>query len=195
MPISKATGKSVAPAAKGDLVVGSATNDAAVLSVASTAGHVLTVDSSTTTGLKWAAPAAGGKVLQVVEGTTDTTTTISVVDWTDTGLTASITPSSTSSKILVLVTQQGGKTNTRSGSFRLLRGATVISVNIYQWDDGNITDFQAAAVAMAKLDSPNTTSSVTYKTQAFRSTQGSVIAQPFGTAQSNSQIILMEIGA
>ena len=56
MPITKASGQAVAPAAKGDLVVGSATNDAAVLGVGS-ADQVLTVDSSTTTGLKWATPA------------------------------------------------------------------------------------------------------------------------------------------
>ena len=53
MPITKASGNAVAPAAKGDLVVGSATNDASVLSVGSN-GQVLTVDSATTTGVKWA---------------------------------------------------------------------------------------------------------------------------------------------
>jgi hypothetical protein len=61
MPITKATASSIAPAAKGDLVVGSATNDASVLAVGS-ANQVLTVDSSTSTGLKWAAPAAASFV-------------------------------------------------------------------------------------------------------------------------------------
>ena len=59
MPITKATASSIAPAAKGDLVVGSATNDAAVLGVGSN-DQVLTADSSTATGLKWAAAGGGG---------------------------------------------------------------------------------------------------------------------------------------
>ena len=58
MPITKATASSIAPAAKGDLVVGSATNDAAVLGVGSN-NQVLTADSSTATGLKWATPSSG----------------------------------------------------------------------------------------------------------------------------------------
>jgi hypothetical protein len=58
MAITKATASSVAPAAKGDLVVGSATNDAAVLGVGSN-DQVLTADSSTATGLKWATAASG----------------------------------------------------------------------------------------------------------------------------------------
>jgi len=57
MAITKATASSIAPAAKGDLVAGSATNDAAVLGVGAN-DTVLTADSSTATGLKWAAPSA-----------------------------------------------------------------------------------------------------------------------------------------
>ena len=53
MAITKASSSAVAPGAKGDLVVGSATNDSGILAVGS-ASQVLTVDSSTATGLKWA---------------------------------------------------------------------------------------------------------------------------------------------
>jgi hypothetical protein len=58
MAISKATASSIAPAAKGDLVAGTATNDAAVLGVGAN-DTVLTADSSEATGLKWAAAAGG----------------------------------------------------------------------------------------------------------------------------------------
>lgn len=55
MPITKATASSIAPAAKGDLVVGSATNDASVLAVG-TNGTALVAASGEATGLKWGNP-------------------------------------------------------------------------------------------------------------------------------------------
>jgi hypothetical protein len=60
MAITKATASSIAPAAKGSIVVGSATNDAGVLAVG-TDTHILVADSAESLGMKWAAPAAGGK--------------------------------------------------------------------------------------------------------------------------------------
>ena len=59
MAITKATASSIAPAAKGDLVAGSATNDAAVLTVGAN-GTTLVADSSESVGMKWATPASGG---------------------------------------------------------------------------------------------------------------------------------------
>ncbi len=58
MPITKATASSIAPAAKGDLVVGSATNDAAILAVGANT-YNLVADSAEATGMKWAAAASG----------------------------------------------------------------------------------------------------------------------------------------
>ena len=62
MAITKATASSIAPAAKGSIVVGSATNDAGVLAVG-TNTHILVADSTETLGMKWAAPASGGMTL------------------------------------------------------------------------------------------------------------------------------------
>jgi len=203
MAITKATASSIAPAAKGDLVVGSATNDASVLSVG-TNTHVLTADSTTTTGLKWAAPAGGGKVLQVVEITNSTSNTIASASPTDTNLSGSITPSSASSKVLVIVTQQyrlQRQVNQQiAGYFALLaNGSNVISANEFL-DISTGTDSSGfiawkGSFATTALHSPNTTSSVTYKTQLYVQTtnnNGAIVAQPSGTT---SKLILMEIGA
>jgi hypothetical protein len=60
MPITKASSSAVAPGAKGELVVGSATNDSAILAVGAN-DTVLTADSSTATGVKWAAAGGGAE--------------------------------------------------------------------------------------------------------------------------------------
>jgi hypothetical protein len=85
MAITKATASSIAPAAKGDLVAGSATNDAAVLTVGAN-DTVLTADSSTATGLKWATPAAGGMTLLSTTTLSGTSTTISSINQNYTNL-------------------------------------------------------------------------------------------------------------
>lgn len=78
MPITKASSNAVAAAAKGDLVVGNATNDSGVLAVG-TANQVLTVDSSTATGLKWAT-ASAGSMTQIATGSfSGTSVTISSI--------------------------------------------------------------------------------------------------------------------
>ena len=83
--------------AKGDLVAGTGADTFAKLTVGAN-NTVLTADSSTATGLKWATPAGGGKVLQVVSATTTTEVTSSSSTFADTGLTATITPTSATSQ-------------------------------------------------------------------------------------------------
>ena len=189
--------------AKGDLIVATAADTPAVLTVGS-ANQVLTVDSSTATGLKWATPAAGGKVLQVVSATYSTAVDVTSTTLTDTGLSASITPSSTSSKILIMTTQQlqvrRGTADMRVGLMALLRGSTKIysegtNSDFGMYVDGNTNLQLGIKQNFIYLDSPNTTSSTTYKTQiAVTSTASSagIKAQP----DSNmSSIVLIEIGA
>ena len=78
MAITKATASSIAPAAKGDLVAGTATNDAGVLAVGAN-GTVLTAASGQATGLEWATPASGGMTLLSTTTLSGSTTTISSI--------------------------------------------------------------------------------------------------------------------
>lgn len=188
--------------AKGDLVVGTGADTFSKLTVG-TNGHTLVADSSTSTGLAWAAPAGGGKVLQVVSASSTTDTTVASTTFTDTTLSASITPSSTNSKVLILVTQvtQYNRGNyDAGGGLRIVRGSTAI----YTLDTlhaglfySNVTTSAQLNVtlSMSYLDSPSTTSSTTYKTQGralTTSNSGQAQYQPLSTP---SQIILLEIGA
>jgi hypothetical protein len=181
--------------AKGDLISATADNTPARLAVG-TNGHVLTADSTEATGLKWAAPAGGGKVLQVVNATYSTTTASSTNTFVDTGLTASITPSSVSSKILVIVHQVSisKTTNDTFVGLKLLRGATgIVDFEKAAGYTASSTTANVAGSGTTYLDSPATTSSVTYKTQfASLNNNASVRVQ---TDNSTSTITLMEIGA
>jgi hypothetical protein len=177
--------------AKGDLLVGTADNTVDRLAVG-TDGYTLVADSVEATGLKWVAPAGGGKVLQVVSGTTTTSASSTSPSFVDSGLTASITPSSASSKVLVLLTQFCGKTGDSSTSLRLFRGATQLTEVLYIGDTGDSTS-QNLGYALSYLDTPATTSATTYKTQYAN---GGGVGTAFVQRNSNlSSIVLLEIGA
>ena len=160
-------------------------------------GTVLTADSAEATGLKWQAPAGGGgKVLQVVYGSTSTSVQTASATYSDTGLSASITPSLNTSKVLVLVNQtecfKGGDTRMR---MKLLRGGTdilQIAQNLGNTNSGLTDHF--GSVTCSYLDAPATTSATTYKTQFNnQDATGNTYVQGSGTCTST--IILMEIGA
>ena len=111
-----------------------------------------------------------GSVLQVVHGSTKTNVTATTTANTDTGLSASITPSSASSKILVLVSQNVflyGAT-TISGNIFLYRNTTYVGTDttygIWTVASGTPNELQVI-YSINHLDSPATTSSITYKTQ------------------------------
>jgi len=137
-----------------------------------------------------------GSVLQVVQGTTSTSVSSSSTTYADTGLTATITPTSTNSKILVVVAQNGGfkgNGNINNGiAAKLLRGATSISsfAEYAGWSYTTTYNYMET-IGTTYLDSPATTSATAYKTQ-FRNmvAAGEVTLQ---RQSMTSTITLMEI--
>jgi len=116
-----------------------------------------------------------GSVLQVVQTANETTTTISTTgSWQAVGLEASITPSSTSSKILITVTgSQYTDSNDQTAGATIFRGSTNLGhanqgfmPTYVNWGNGGGDDLQITCSA-AYLDSPSTTSATTYSVKAY----------------------------
>ncbi len=156
-------------------------------------------DSAEATGLKWAAPASGGKVLQVVSATFGASATSSSGTLADTGITLNITPTSATSKVLVLLTVAGAMKNDGNTAnrlkFNLLRGATVIGKTDYLFYT-NSSLLLSGVWATTILDSPATTSATTYKLQ-FANGGGNIasVRINYGDPDDLSAITLLEIGA
>ena len=145
----------------------------------------------------------GGKVLQVVTAETSTATATTSTTYSDTTLTASITPSATSSKVLVLISQQynyyASVTTFIKAGIKLVR--TISATDTDLWETGGLTLNSGSgsvaqwggALPITILDSPSTTSSITYKTQQHKeATDTTMLTQP---ENEKSTITLIEIGA
>ena len=159
-------------------------------------GATLDVTNATVTGLP-----ASGKVLQVVSVATTTESSSSSSTFADvTNLTATITPSSLSNKILVTVFCNGvGKeTNNAYVGLRLLRGASVIAGLDYLagLNGASGTNYIGTSGIMYQ-DSPSTTSATTYKVQISSEANNATayINRPNGGSVPSSTITLMEVSA
>jgi len=158
-----------------------------------TTGQVLSKASGTDLDFSWAA-SGSSKVVQIVYGSTGSEKVSSSSTYVDTNLTATITPTSASNKILVMVTHGSNQkeTNNTALSMRLFRGATQIAQMIASGGKNAASDRQEfGSIATNVLDEPATTSATTYKTQfASQGNNAQVIVQLDGTL---STIILMEV--
>ena len=139
-----------------------------------------------------------GSVLQVVQAVSTTDTQLTTpTTWTGVSPSATITPSSTSSKILVMHSASGiCQGSGVSHSMTLLRGSTKIKTNA-RMGYTSTTDYVPINWEFSYLDSPSTTSAVTYNLQIRLSGTGNVRHGDHsgsGVTPVNSGVtILMEI--
>jgi hypothetical protein len=164
-----------------------------VLTLPTANGTVLTTGSTGQVINKASLPT--GSVLQVVNATYSTQSSTSSGAFVDTSLTATITPTSNTSKILVFVSQTGlYKAGTNSYIIlRLVRGATSIVEIEKEFLVTGSTGTSTGATSTTYLDSPATTSATTYKTQiALGGVAGTIY---WNVTSCTSTITLMEIAA
>jgi hypothetical protein len=189
----------------GDIIYESSANTAARLAVGSN-GQVLTVAGGVPT---WATAAGGGGISQVVSTTKTDTFTMSSTTYADiTGLSVTITPSSSSSKILIMANvNHVGTTLASASGIRLLRGSTPISIGDTAGSRISTSGGESygnygvtlTGDAIMFLDSPATTSATTYKIQiqAYASTayvnRSGTDADSYPYFRGTSSITVMEV--
>jgi len=137
-----------------------------------------------------AAGLPAGSVLQVVEGAYNTQTDIPSTSYTDSGLSVSITPTSTSSKILVITNVHAYINGTGLIGLNVVRGSTQI---VEASKALGYQDNTSLMVALTKLDEPSTTSATTYKVQMKHYALGAGSTPRINQQDGGSRITLMEI--
>ena len=150
-------------------------------------GQTIAIGSGATAGF--------GKIGQVVQATTSSQVGTTSTTYIDSNITASITPSSTSSKILVLVSANcfiiGGSAT--SMDTNIVRNSTVVA----EFDRSVYKESSATAsqIFLQYLDSPSTTSSTTYKVQIRRGSGAETILTQYSDVNGSgiSFITLMEV--
>lgn len=139
---------------------------------------------------------ASGSVLQVVNVAFNGALTSTSTTYSDTGLTATITPKFANSKILVMVDQTGCEKEVASMQLLLKiqrNGVDLVGMEQYGGAaTSSVGMVNFGSCTASYLDSPNTTSPLTYKTQYACSSAGRVYVQQAG---GTSEMTLMEIAA
>jgi hypothetical protein len=146
--------------------------------------------------LAWSGSAwigASGKILQVIQATNASTTTITSSTLTSINLSATITPIATTSKILVFATVGSIlKQNNTWSNMQLFRGASSIFSGGNYIGYTNSSADNGTSASLTYLDSPATVSATTYEIK-FSSSQNIAYIQINGSATNS--ITLMEVSA
>lgn len=142
-----------------------------------------------------------GSVLQVVSATYATNSSTTSATPVSTGLTASITPSSSSNKVLILIDTQVTSVTTNGVGILLYRGASVVKSSALDGGSHYYTNYvysptsQWVQQSLTYLDSPASSSSTTYTVYIASYNAGSAVAMNGGNTPYTSTITLLEIAA
>ncbi len=160
--------------AKGNILTATASATPAVIGVG-TNGQYLKADSTTATGLAWSAVSSAPKIGQVVQNSITANWSSSSNSYVDvTNANASITPTLSSSKVLVTIAFPLGSDGPPSGVTGayggIVRGTTLLAEGSLQYYGAGYSSSLVfyTPTTLQFLDSPATTSSVTYKLQAYK---------------------------
>lgn len=150
-----------------------------------------------TAGSASAVQASSGRVLQVINTTYATATSTASSSLVDTGLSLSITPSSTSSKVLVFVNISGLFSSSATvGQFTITDGSNNILLNFEGLTAyGIAANLSYGEVGTNYLHSPATTSSFTYKVRMKNVAGTGISINTITSGVSTSTMTLMEIAA
>jgi len=128
-----------------------------------------------------------GHVIQIVEGEYNTQTDITSQSYTDSGLSVTITPKFSSSKVYVITNLHTFINGVGIIGIKIVRGSTSI---LETQGASGYQDNSSDVVSMTKLDSPSTTSATTYKVQVNHyAAQGTLRINQLG----GSRITVIEI--
>jgi hypothetical protein len=189
---------------KGDIVTATASATPARLGVG-TNGQILIADSTTATGLKWGADVTGKLLQTVVSETSTDVTNSSFGTYVNAGPSVTITPTSTSSRFLIFadmagVSIQPGGSGGPASQFQLARtvgGSVTRSFNsaglaLSLYGSSPYSTLFGAQYSISGIDTPNTTSPVTYTVRMGPSgSSGTIVyTQRFGEV---STLIVMEV--
>jgi len=151
---------------------------------------------TSTSAAVWFPDAGVSKVLQVINGTTSTTVSNSTTTFADTGLTATITPTLSTSKILVMAVHgtclKTSASSNNGVNIKLFRDATQLAYNRGLGVTNTSSDLYLTTSFLV-YDAPASTSALVYKTTfANESATASVSVQALSGLSS---LVLMEIAA
>ena len=166
-----------------------------------TNGQVLSAQSGNTGGLTWT---ANGTINQIVQKLRTSEISVNTTAYQDLQLSHVITPSSDSSKILVMVNVKAMAQSGDSFGFQIRRAIGGTTINIYsaqQSGTGGPADYGVSneslntKATLLWMDSPNTTNQITYSIFGARHGSSAAFFHPNTATTGQSQLILLEVGA